>query len=566
MGSMKNNWVLTKQNLSLITKISKKLGISQIIAQLLINRGVKDELEAEKFLNPILSDLPSPFLMKDMDIAVKRLYKALKNNEKVAIYGDYDVDGVASTSIFYNFANQIGMRVMTYNPDRLSEGYGINKEAIKTLGNQGVNLIVSADCGITAYDEVEYAKELDIDFIITDHHRPPDKIPNSVAVLNPQQKGCSYPASEVAGVGVVFNLILAFRKFLRDKGFFKDVEPNLADYLDIVALGTVADCVPLVNSNRIMVREGMKRMDRSKRCGIKALKEVSGLNGSVNSYDIGFKLAPRINAIGRLKNVQSAVDLLTTDDFEEARCIAISLNNENVNRQGIEKSVLGEAIQIYEANDSLRNSNSIVLSSDNWHEGVIGIVASRLSELYRKPTFLIALDGDRVCKGSGRTVEGVNIYKIISGFKEIFEKYGGHEQAAGITIKKKNIQQFRELFSEAVSKINIPEERTVNIDMEIGLNMVDFNLLNEIQSMAPFGIGNPNPIFMVKSVGIKNQRLYKAKHLGAMISDGKVSFNAMWFNVKEVDNVPDVGDLVFTPELNYWNGNTEIRLNIMDVC
>ena len=562
---MKNNWVIAKQNLKLRNKISAKLDISPITAQLLINRGIKDELEAEAFLNPRLFDLPSPFLMKDMDIAVERLYKALKNNEKIAIYGDYDVDGVTSTSLFYNFISSLGMSIVTYNPDRINEGYGINNKAIKKLGDEGVTLITSADCGITAYDEVEYAKELGIDFIITDHHQPPEKIPNSVAVLNPHQKDCGYPAKEITGVGVVFNLVVAFRRFLRDKRFFRSKEPNLADYLDLVALGTVADCAPLINVNRIMVKEGIKRMHKPKRVGVRVLKDVSGLNGLVDSYDLGFKLGPRINAAGRLRNVQSVVALFTTDDPEMAKDIAISLNDENINRQNIEKNILDEAIQMYEMNDNFKKSSSIVLSSNNWHQGVIGIVASRLSELYGKPAFLIALDDEGIGKGSGRSVKGVDIYKIISEFKEIFEKYGGHEQAAGITIKEDNVKRFRKLLSEAVSKIQVTKGKMLNIDMELELNMIDFELLNEIQELAPFGLGNPEPVFMVNSVNIKNQRIFKGKHLGVMVNNEDVSLNAVWFNIKEVADLPEVVDIVFSPEINDWNGNREIRLNIKDV-
>lgn len=562
---MKNNWILAKENLELRRKIAEQLNIVPITAQLLINRGIKDELEAEDFLNPRLFDLPSPFLMKDMDVAVERLYRALKNDEKVAIYGDYDVDGVTSTSLFYSFMHQLGMNVVAYSPDRMSEGYGINTEAIKQLTNQGVTLIVSADCGITAHHEVEFAKEHGIDFIITDHHQPPDKVPDSVAVLNPQQKDCNYPAGEITGVGVVFNLVIAFRRFLRDKGFFKNGEPNLGDYLDLVALGTVADCAPLLNVNRIMVKEGIERIANSKRLGIKALKDVSGLRGQVSSYDLGFKLGPRINAVGRLKNSQAAIDLLTTDDPKIAKSLAVSLNKENIDRKNIEKSVLDEAIQMYKTNDSFIKSSSIVLSSHKWHQGVIGIVASRLSELYRKPTFLIALDDSGVGKGSGRSIEGINIYNILSEIGEVFENYGGHEQAAGITIKKDKIEDFREFFSKAVSKIKVARDRVINIDMKLELDMVDLSLLKEIQLLAPFGVGNPEPVFMVSSVSIENQKLINGQHFSALISNGKSSLNAVWFYVNNETKLPSVADVVFTPKIDRWNGNEKVKLHIKDI-
>ncbi len=565
---MKNNWLLAKENSKLRGKITQRTDILPVTAQLLINRGIKDDLEASDFLNPRLFDLPSPFLMKDMDVAVRRLYKALINGEKVAIYGDYDVDGVTSTSLFYGFAHQLGMNVVAYNPDRISEGYGINTEAVKQLAEQGVTLIVSADCGITAHHEVEFARERGADFIITDHHQPPDKVPGSVAVLNPQQKDCNYPTGEITGVGVVFNLVLAFRRFLRDKGFFKDGEPrepNLADCLDLVALGTVADCAPLLNVNRIMVKEGIKRIANSRRPGIRALKDVSGLRDRVSSYDLGFKLAPRINAVGRLKSSRAAIDLLTTDDPEVAKSLAVGLDKENTDRKIIEKSVLDEAIRMYETNDSFKKSGSIVLSSDRWHQGVIGIVASRLSELYRKPTFLIALDDSGSGKGSGRSIEGINIYSILSEIGEVFESYGGHEQAAGITIKKDRIEDFRKLFSKAVSKIRVARDRVINIDMELELDRIDLPLLKEIQRLAPFGVGNPEPVFMVSEVNIENQRLIKGQHFNALISNGRSSLDAVWFYADNKTELPEVADVIFTPKIDTWNGDERIKLHIKDV-
>lgn len=562
---MKKNWFLAKENLKLRQRIAEKLDLLPVTAQLLINRGIKDEVEAGSFLNPILFDLPSPFLMKDMDVATERLYRALSSGEKIAVYGDYDVDGVTSISLFYSFASQLGMNVVTYNPDRISEGYGVNTEAIRQLADQGVSLIISADCGITAHNEVEFAKELGVDFIITDHHQPSDTVPGSVAVLNPNQKGCNYPAEEITGVGVVFNLVIAFRRFLRDKGFFKNGEPNLGDYLDLVALGTVADCAPITDVNRIMVKEGIKRIQDSKRLGIKALKEVSGLNGPVDSYDLSFKLGPRINAAGRLQSAKPAIDLLTTNDPGMAKRLAADLNKNNKERQSVEKIVLDEAVEMYRTDESLKKSSSIVLSSDNWHQGVIGIAASRLAEMYRKPTFLIAVDDSGTGKGSGRSIEGVNIYKILSEIGNVFENYGGHEQAAGISIKKENIEEFRALFSKAVSKIKVARERALNIDMELKLEMIDRALLKEIKRIAPFGVGNPEPVFLVSSVSIKKQKLIKQRHLNVLVSDAKRSMKAMWFNAGDKISSAQVADVVFTPKIDKWNGEEWITLYIKDV-
>jgi len=563
---MKPNWVLAVQNNKLCDKISTNLGISRLTAQLLINRGVKNEVEAEAFLNPRLFDLPSPNLMMGMEKAVLRLNKALEKNEKVAIYGDYDVDGVTSTSLFYKFLISLEMDVTTYNPDRISEGYGINTSAIDKLHKQNIDLIISCDCGITAYDEVEYAKSLGMDFIITDHHLPPEKVPDAQAVLNPNQKGCNYPDKEIAGVGVIFNFAIAFRRFLRDKGYFKNGEPNLGDSLDLVALGTVADCASVTNSNRIFIKEGIKRMQKPKRAGIRALKEVSNINGRLSSFDLGFKLGPRINAAGRLDDPGVAVELLIAEDLEKAKLIAANLNKENTKRQNIEKNIFEEAVSIIESTSEFQNMGSLVLASDSWHQGVIGIVASRICELYGKPTFLIAIDGNGIGKGSGRSVEGVDLHKILLGIEDILEACGGHKMAAGITVKKENIDLLREKLAEAVSKLNInSNSKSIVIDMKVDFDDINFDLMNEIELLSPYGIGNSEPLFLIESANVKSQKMFKNKHLGITFSKGDDIYSGIWFNLKGVVNLPDVVDIVFSPQTNEWHGRKEIRFNIKDI-
>ncbi|MGH7884398.1 MAG: single-stranded-DNA-specific exonuclease RecJ, partial [Thermodesulfobacteriota bacterium] len=450
---MKNKkWIVAKQNPKLSRIISDKLNISSTTAQVLINRGINSDIEAESFLNPSLFDLPSPFLMKGMQDAVDRLKEAVYSREKIAIYGDYDVDGVTGTSLLYNFLKFLNADIIYYNPDRFKEGYGINKDAIKNLKDEGVKLIVSVDCGITAFEEVEYAKGIGIDFIITDHHEPPGIMPPAVSVLNPHQEGCKYPGKEIVGVGVVFNLTLAMRRVLRDEGYFKKSEPNLGDYLDLVALGTVADCAPLINVNRVVVSEGLKRMENPKRIGLKALKEVSGIKADVSSYDLGFKLGPRINAMGRMGSACEAVELFISDEYGYASELAHKLNSENNNRQNTEKDILESAIKMADSDEYFINSNSVVLSSGEWHQGVIGIVASRIAERYQKPAFLIAVDENGMGKGSGRSIDGINIYKALCECQKILENFGGHELAAGITIKEDKIPIFREMFSKALEE------------------------------------------------------------------------------------------------------------------
>ena len=563
---MKPNWVLSAQNKKLSMKISTELSINPITAQVLINRGIKSEIEAETFLNPKLFDLPSPNLMKDMDKAVLRLNTALNSNHKIAIYGDYDVDGVTSTSLFYKFLTSLGMDVVTYNPERLKEGYGINTGAVDKLSKINVDLIISCDCGITAYDEVEYAKSLGIDFIITDHHLPPGKVPRAVAVLNPNQKDCNYPDKDIAGVGVIFNFAIAFRRYLRDMGHFKDNEPNLGDFLDLVALGTVADCAAVTNTNRIFIKEGIKRMLEPKRAGIRALKEVSGIKGPLNSFDIGFKLGPRINAAGRLDDPGAAVDLLIEDDLVKAKQIASDLNSENIKRQNIEKNISKDAVSMMESSSGYSDMSAIVLASPRWHLGVIGIVASRICEMYGKPTFLIAVDEEGTGKGSGRSIDGVDLHKILSGLENLFEAYGGHKMAAGITIKEENIDLFREKLSEKVSGLKLKNNgRKMDIDVKVNFDDINFDLIDEFEKLSPFGIGNNEPSFLIESANIISQKVFKNKHLGITFSKEGKTYSGMWFNLKEIVNLPEYVDIVFSPQVNVWQGKKEIRFNIKDI-
>ncbi|MCK5710226.1 MAG: single-stranded-DNA-specific exonuclease RecJ [Deltaproteobacteria bacterium] len=562
---MKNNWIIEKENLKLRDKLSKSLQISPVTAQVLINRGIENETEANLFLNCTLFDLPSPYLMKGMDKAIERIKKALGNNERIAIYGDYDVDGVTSTALLYTFLKGLKANVTYYNPDRLKEGYGINIDAVKKLAEEKVSLIISGDCGITAIKEVEHAKELGVDFIVTDHHKPPEQLPEAVSVLNPKLSDCKYPGKEIVGVGVIFNLVIALRRALRDEGFFKNGEPNLGDYLDLVALGTVADCAPLLDVNRILVKEGLKRMESPKRLGVKALKEASSIKGEVTSYDLGFKLGPRINTSGRMSTADNAVRLFISNDLEQARELARGLNKENTNRQDTEAEIIKEAISLLESNPALIGSNSIVLASRSWHPGIIGIVASRIVERYEKPTMLIAIGEDGVGKGSGRSLEGVNIYAALSECRELFLQFGGHELAAGLSIREENVEKFREMFNKALESSEEQYEKKIRVDCSVELDCVTDSLISELELLAPFGIGNPEPLLLSEKVEVISQRIFKDKHLGFKVRKGTKLFDAIWFNTKEIKTLPDKVDMVFIPEFNQWNGNKEIRLRVRDV-
>lgn len=561
---MKKNWTIKKENPKLRERISKNLRISPLTAQLLINRGIGNEAEANLFLNSTLFDLPSPYLMKGMDKAVERIKRAIENKEKIAIYGDYDVDGVTSTALFYTFLKGLGADVTFYNPDRMKEGYGVNIEAVRKLAEGGVTLFISGDCGITAVKEVGEAKRLGADFIVTDHHKPPEELPDAVSILNPQLSDCKYPGKTIAGVGVMFNLAVALRRALREDGFFRQGEPNLADYLDLVALGTVADCAPLTDVNRIFVKEGIKRMENPKRTGLLALKEASSITGAVNTFDLGFKLGPRINASGRLSTAGKAVELFISDDIRSARDIAKALSRENSERQNIEGEILDEAVRQVESEPGILKANSIVLASADWHPGIIGIVASRIVERYEKPAVLIAIDGNGLGKGSGRSVEGINIYSALSECRELFEQFGGHEQAAGLSIKAEKIDEFRTMFEKAVAGSGHGYEPRLDIDCEVEFPELTDALLTEFGMLEPFGLGNPEPVLLARSVEVVSQRIFKDKHLGLKLKQGTKSLDAIWFNAGGVRELPDRIDLAFTPEFNKWNGKKDIRLRVLD--
>lgn len=561
---MKKHWTIKKENPKLRDKLSKNLNITPVTAQILINRGLENEAEANLFLNSTLFDLPSPYLMKGMEKAVSRIKSAIQNNEKIAIYGDYDVDGVTSTALLYTFLKNLGADVVYYNPDRLKEGYGVNLEAVKKLIGEGVTLIISGDCGITAVKEVEEARKLGADFIVTDHHKPPEELPQALSILNPQLPDCKYPGKSITGVGVIFNLVVALRRTLRESGFFKTKEPNLADYLDLVALGTVADCAPLLDVNRIFVKEGIKRMRSPKRTGVLALKESSSIEGEVSSYDLGFKLGPRVNASGRLSSAEKAVELFISDDIDHARDIAKKLSRENSNRQSIEGDILVDAITRIETDPWFKSSHSIVIASPEWHPGVIGIVASRIVERYGKPVILIAIDESGIGKGSGRSVPGINIYSALSECLELFEQFGGHEQAAGLSIKQENIKRFREMFDKAVSDSSASYEPELIIDCAVGVDKITAEFVEELGLLEPFGIGNPEPVLLSRGVRIISQRFYKDKHLGLKLSQGTKTLDGIWFNANSASELPDTVDLVYTPEFNSWNGRRDIRLRILD--
>jgi single-stranded-DNA-specific exonuclease len=563
---MKRIWILRKKDNALIESLSKDLNISLLTSHILVNRGMKDIDNSYKFLHPSLSDLYSPFLLSDMDIGTNRILKAIKNKEKVLIYGDYDVDGVTATSMLLLFLNKFSPNVSYYIPDRLKDGYGINIDAIKRFKNEGVKLIISVDCGISDYEEIDYCNNNGMDVIICDHHEPPARIPGAIAVLNPKRKDSTYPFKDLTGVGVVFKLIIGLRARLREKG--EDNLPNLKRYMDLAALGTIADIAPIIDENRIIVKFGLTEIADGDRPGIKALKSVSGINGGpVDCGMVGFRLAPRINAAGRLSNANLGVELLTTSDENKAFEIAKTLDSENSKRQNIENKIFKEVLNILEGNRSLLMNKSIVLASENWHAGVIGIVASRVVEEYYRPTILISI-ADGIGKGSGRSIEKFHMYEGLRSCEHLLEGYGGHKHAAGLKVSIDKISEFQELFEE-VAKSKLRDEDlypVINIDSEIMLRDLTAEIVKEFELLEPFGPSNPEPVIASSNIKISDCKIVGDNHLKVTLKDGNFTWDGIGFDLGRIyPLLYEKADIAFSPRINTWQGLEYLQLRLKDI-
>jgi single-stranded-DNA-specific exonuclease len=547
----------------------KELGISSLTAQVLYNRGIVNAEQARRFISPALSDLPDPFLMKDMDKAVWRIAKAILQKEKITLFGDYDVDGTTATALLFLFLEKAGSMVDFYLPHRLKEGYGLNPEAVKKIHARGTKLMITADCGISNADEIRWAMANGLEVIVTDHHEVPDNLPPALAILNPKQKNCPYPFKELAGVGVAFNLVIGLRSNLREKGFWNDTGvPNLKEYLDLVALGTVADAVPLLEVNRLLVKHGLGQLTHSTRPGILALKEVSGMGGTpVDTTGINFRFAPRINAAGRMEEAGEALRLLLSENEEEARKIVAHLDQLNSHRQRIEEKILAEAKKMIGSPAMARGKKSFVLASADWHPGVIGIVASRLTAEYYRPTILIALK-ENLGKGSGRSIDPFSLYEGLKACRASMETFGGHEQAAGLVIRAECIPNFIQAFEEVVSA-SLQEEDFIPrlaIDAIARLDQMNESFLSELESLSPFGTGNPEPVLALENLNVLDSRLVGKSHLRLRIKEGRVTRKAIGFNMASWH--PLSGEhmkMAFTPSIGFFQGKRTLELKIVDL-
>lgn len=560
-------WIVAPEpDPDMVQDVSAKTGLDKTIIKILFNRQIDTPETIDKFLHPKMSDLEDPFDMLDMDKAVDRLLTALRENEKIMVYGDYDVDGITATSLLYLILNKLGAQVAYYLPNRLVEGYGLSIDGIDYAASEGATLIVSVDTGVTAVEEVEYARSKGIDCLLTDHHEPGETLPKPIALVNPKQKECTYTCADLSGVGVAFKLAQAlYRRLQQD-------ERELEEHLDLVALGTSADIVPLTGENRILTKYGIKQISRTTKPGLKSLAFVSGLMGKeIGTGQVVFILAPRINAIGRLGDAAMAIKLLTTKDERLAAEIARTLDKENQRRKNIDEKTLNEALEQIRQNVDLENDKAIILASEGWHQGVIGIVASRLVEKYHLPTIMLAIDGDEA-KGSARSIPGFHLYNALKECEPLLLRFGGHKYAAGLTIKPENIEQFRESMKEVSKRLLTTDDLIAKlyIDSEIELSEINGTLLDTLETFAPFGPQNMRPVFLTRNCEILGQPYCVGKnHLKMKVRKGEAVFDVIGFGFGDwVNNLTGRGslvDLVYVIEYNHWDGHTRIQLRLKDI-
>lgn len=546
--------------------LQRALGIGRLAAEVLSKRDLGSVAQVREFLQARLSSMPDPFLMAGMDKAVVRLARALREGERIAVHGDYDVDGVTGTALLVETLRACGGRVEYHIPLRTQDGYGVSMKALETCVANGSTVAVTVDCGITAHEEAKRAADLGIDLIVTDHHQPPPVLPEALAILNPARDDCAFPFKSLAGVGVVFMLLVGLRKHLRESGYWRQhPEPDLRFGLDLVALGTIADIVPLKGLNRTLTRAGLDLLSHSGRPGLQALKKVAGVE-KVSCGAVGFRLAPRINAAGRLQDAAAGVALLLTPSLADAMPIAEQLDRVNRERQGIEQQTFDQADERWQT-ASATATHSIVLADERWHPGVIGIVASRLVEKYHRPTVLIALDGEDG-KGSGRSIGGLHLFRALQDCCSCLRGFGGHEYAAGLSIDAARVGEFAELFEGVARQQLRPEDllHCLRHDGEAFFEELDLAAVEELAALAPFGPGNPQPVFLARGVHLQGVQPVGTSHLRFTACQGGYGLPCIAFGMGGLQprlNGPQ--DILFTPQRNEWRGKVSLQLQIRDI-
>ena len=558
---MIKKWEFYNSDEKLVDEICERYNLNKVIGKIIVNRHVVNDEDVRIFITPTRDDFHDPFLFKGMDIAVERIIKAINNKEKILIYGDYDVDGITSTTVLKKYLMDRGISVDTYIPNRLHEGYGLNKNAIDTIKERNIDLIITVDCGISAIEEVDYAVRLGMDIIVTDHHEVGEKLPNALAVIDAKRKDNTYPFRSLAGVGVVFKLIqaLSIKLEIKPEEYLK--------YLDLVCVGTISDIVPLEGENRTIAKLGLMLIKVTRNLGLRELIKSSGYK-EIDSNTISFGVAPRINACGRMGHEEKSLKLFLAEDLESATKITKELNEYNTLRQSTEKAIYEEAIQEIDRNH-LDEKNSIVLGGKGWHHGVIGIVSSKVTDKYYKPSILLSFEDD-IAKGSGRSVPGFDLYEGLTKCEDLLEKYGGHSMAVGLTLKKENLEKFKERFEQIAKEKNIKElVPIIYIDDELKLKDINMDLVKGLSILEPFGEANKVPLFLIRNLKIDSIRaLSEGRHLKLTLRDENFVINAIGFELgylAEEYRIGDRIDVVGTLEINSFNGFRSIQINMKDI-
>jgi single-stranded-DNA-specific exonuclease len=556
-------WLQTDLDPIAHERMVREMGLHAATVSALMRRGLRTPDAARSFLNPSAADLLDPLRLNGMDRAVSRIHQAIRRSERVVIYGDYDVDGITATTLYLEFFKRQGLEADFYIPHRLKEGYGLNASAIRTLHNRGTSLLITADCGTTSVDEIRLAASLGMDVIVTDHHEVPPELPPAAALLNPKRADSGYPEQGLCTAGLAFKVIQAFTGSLN------------VDALDLVALGTIADVSPLRGENRYLVKEGLRQLTAARRPGLRALREAAGLQeGPVKCGTVGFTLAPRINASGRLGDARDAVRLLTTQSPEEARRIAQALNLQNRQRQEIEERILEEACARVESECDLKRDGCIVLASRQWHPGVVGIVAARLVDRYYRPTVLLAVDADGMAKGSARSIAGFHLCEGLGRCRNLLTRFGGHYAAAGLTLREENIPALRQGLSSAAWDVLNPEDLQprLAIDATVAWEDLTLRLVGELESLAPFGPSNPEPTLLLRGAVAVNFRIVGNNHLkfsvGVRAGAPGGLIDVIGFRMGDRMAALSDGselDLAFTPERNTWQGRDKVQLRLKDI-
>jgi single-stranded-DNA-specific exonuclease len=551
------------------SQLARETCLTPLQAQLLINRGISDGESVRSFMSPQLADMADPMMMKGMDEAIATILKSIENKEKITIYGDYDADGLTATALLSNFLSSIDIPVSCYIPNRLKEGYGLNREAIEKIASGGTGLIITVDCGISNGEEIAFAGSLGLKVVVTDHHQIPIGFRANCPVINPHQGGCLFPFKDLAGVGVAFFLAVAIRASLRERGWFKSKpEPDLKEYLDLVALGTVADRVPLLGQNRILVNSGLVIVASTRWPGINAMKEVANIGTSeITADDLAFRLAPRLNAPGRMGDPEIGLKMLTVRDQHVARDFALEANTMNNQRQNVEKDILEQIEGLIKTTEGFKDFKTLVFVGEGWHKGVLGIVASRLVEKYHRPALVFNIQ-DGTAVGSGRSIDSFNLYVALGQLSHLFERFGGHAHAAGFTLKAENLDNLKSEL-EALANDTFGDEDlvpTIEVDAEISFNDITHKMIREIKALSPFGEGNPEPLFCARSLKVLGSRIVGDRHLKLRVRQEGKSFEAIGFGL--AGKYPLDGktiNMAFSPELNRWKGYDRIQLRVIDL-